>query len=109
MINFEVIETNRLILKGLSPDNMKCVFEKFSKPEIKRILGHQSEEDYIKEERKHKNGYSSYNRSFILFLLTDKASDSIIGRCGLHNWNIEHCRAEIGYVMTKENFKMKGS
>jgi len=71
MMNFEIIETRRLILKGLSPGDIKYIFENFSKPEIKRILGHRSEEDYLKEESKHRNGYSSYNRSFILFLLAD--------------------------------------
>ena len=107
-MNFETIETKRLLLKGLSPDDMKYIFNNLTKSGIKKILGHRSEEDYLKEESKHKNGYSSYNRSFMLFLLTDKESDNIIGRCGLHNWNIEHQRAEIGYVIVDESFKRKG-
>lgn len=107
-MNFETIETSRLILKGISPDDMKYIFENLTKPEIKKILGHRSEEDYRKEEFKHKNGYSSFNRSFMLFLLTDKESNNIIGRCGLHNLNIEHKRAEIGYIMEDESFKSKG-
>jgi [ribosomal protein S5]-alanine N-acetyltransferase len=108
MMNVEIIETERLLLKGLSPGDMKYIFESFTKPEIKTILGHQSEEAFLKEEYKYKNGYSSYNRSFLLFLLTDKSSGSIIGRGGFHNWNLEHSRAEIGYVMEEERFKRKG-
>lgn len=104
----ETIETKRLILKALSPEEMKHIFENHSKEEIKKILGHRSEEDYQKEANKHKNGYSSYNRSFRLFLLTDKTSGTIIGRCGLHNWNADHRRAEIGYVMEDEQFKRRG-
>lgn len=107
-MNFEIVETTRLLLNGLSPIDMKHIFENYTKPEIKRILGHHSEEDYQKEEFKYKNGYSSYNRSFKLFLMTDKASNTIIGRCGIHNWNPEHRRAEIGYVMQNENYKRKG-
>ena len=107
-MNFETIKTKNLILKGLSPDDMKSIFETHSKEEIKKILGHRSEEDFLKEENKHKNGFSSYNRSFKLFLLVDKSSDSIIGKCGIHNWNMEHKRAEIGYVMEDENYKRKG-
>jgi ribosomal-protein-alanine N-acetyltransferase len=107
-MDFEIIETNRLILSGISPEQMTYIFENLPKDEIKRILGHRSEEDYQKEESKHKNGYSSYNRSFILFLMTDKTSNIIIGRCGIHNWNIEHRRAEIGYVMGDEDYKRKG-
>ena len=108
MVKFETIETRRLLLKGLSPADMKYIFNSLTKFKIKKILGHRSEEDYLKEEGKHKNGYSSYNRSFILFLLSDKESDNIIGRCGLHNWNIEHKRAEIGYVIADESYKRKG-
>lgn len=107
-MNFELIETKRLLLKGLSPVAMNAVFENYSKAEIKRILGHRSEEAYLKEESKYKNGYSSYNRSFMLFLLTDKATETIIGRCGIHNWNNDHRRAEIGYVMEDETYKRKG-
>lgn len=86
---------------------MKNIFENLPKTEIKKILGHRSDEDYKKEELKHKKGYASYNRSFLLFLLTDKESNNIIGRCALHNWNVEHKRAEIGYIMEYENFKRK--
>lgn len=101
------LETNRLILTGLSPEEMKYIFNNLPKSQIKEILGHRTEADYLKEEQKHENGYSSYNRSFKLFLLTDKESGKIIGRCGIHNWNTEHKRAEIGYVMEDESFKRK--
>lgn len=107
-MNFQTIETSRLLLKGLTPDDMKYIFDNHTKSRVKELLGHRSEEDYLIEENKHKNGYSSYNRSFKLFLLTDRESGNIIGRCGFHNWNIEHKRAEVGYVMEDENFKRKG-
>ena len=70
-------------MKGLSPEDMKTLFENYPKEEIKQILGHRSENDFLKEENKYKNGYASYNRSFMLFLLTDKTSGTIIGRCGI--------------------------
>src|SRR4051812_37223461 len=107
-MNLEIIETKRLLLKVLSPADIKYIFENHSKPEIKTMLGHRSEEDYQREENKYKNGYSSYNRSFKAFLLTDKASGTIIGRCGIHNWNAEHRRGEIGYMMEDEDYKGKG-
>jgi len=107
-MNFDTLETPRLTLSGISPEQMRHIFEALPKDEIKRILGHRSEQDYEKEANKHKNGYSSYNRSFKLFLLTDKASNTIIGRCGIHNWNTEHRRAEVGYVMEDERFKRQG-
>jgi ribosomal-protein-alanine N-acetyltransferase len=107
-MQFETIETTRLLLKGLSPEDMTTLFENNSKSKIKKILGHRTENDYQKEESKYKNGYSCYNRSFKLFLITNKTSDTIIGRCGIHNWNPEHRRAEIGYIMEDDNYKRKG-
>lgn len=103
-----IIETQRLILTGYSSQDMTLIFENFSRDEIMKILGHRTEDDYEKEEYKYKNGYASYNRDFLLFLLTEKTTNTIIGRCGLHNWNKEHHRAEIGYNLTDENFKRKG-
>lgn len=107
-MHLQTLETNRLRLTGFTPVDMKFIFENLSKSEIKEILGHRSETEFLKEEQKQKNGYSSYNRSFILFLLTEKESGRKIGRCGLHNWNKEHQRAEIGYAMEDENFKKLG-
>ncbi len=107
-MNFEIFETERLLLKAISPEEMTRIFESLPKSEIKKILGHRTDEAYYKEENKYKNGYSSYNRRFKLFLLTDKTTDSIIGRCGLHNWNTEHSRSEVGYVMEDVNFQNKG-
>jgi [ribosomal protein S5]-alanine N-acetyltransferase len=107
-MNFEIIETQRLLLKGLSPVDMQFIFEQYPEAEIKIILGHRTEEEYQKEAYKQQNGYSTYNRSFKLFLITDKATGHIIGRCGIHNWNAEHRRAEIGYVMADEQYKRKG-
>jgi [ribosomal protein S5]-alanine N-acetyltransferase len=102
------LETPRLILKGLSPATFTYIFEHFDIEKIKEILGHQTEKDFLTEESKQKNGYASYNRTFILFLLIEKESQKVIGRCGIHNWNVEHRRAEIGYQMTDEAYKNKG-
>lgn len=108
MLNFEILETSRMTLKGLSPTGMNYIFEHLTKPEIMAVLGHRSEEDYQTDAHKQKHGFSSYNRSFLLFLLEDKATGKIIGRAGLHNWNKEHKRAEIGYVMEDEDSKRRG-
>lgn len=108
MMDFECIETKRLILKGISPAYMTFIFEHHSREGIMDLLGHRSEEEYNKEEFKQKNGYSTYNRSFMLFLLQDKTSGKIIGRCGIHNWNTDHNRAEVGYHMTDESYKQQG-
>lgn len=108
MIFQHIIETKRLLLQGLTPSDMNTIFENLPKAEIMKLLGHRSEEAFQKEAFKQKNGYASYNRQFVLFLLTEKSTGIIIGRCGLHNWSAEHKRAEIGYHLEEDKFKQKG-
>lgn len=102
------IETPRLTLKGLRPSDISFIFENHGKPEIMRILGHQSDEEYTIEEQKWKSGYAAYNRTFLLFLMEERDSGIIVGRCGIHNWNMDHRRAELGYNMTREDRKRMG-
>lgn len=102
------IETERLILKGLTPQDMTFIFDHYSKEEVMKTLGHSNEDEFEKEAHKQRNGYAAYNRTFLLFLLIDKSTEKIIGRCGLHNWNLDHKRAEIGYHLANDSFKRKG-
>ena len=52
-INFIQLETIRLILTGISHQDMKQEFDKLPKSEIKQILGHRSEDEVF--EKKNKN------------------------------------------------------
>lgn len=101
------LKTQRFILKGFSPADMNAVFETLPKEEIKKLLGHRTELEFQTEANKQKNGYAAYNRSFLLFLIADKETNAVVGRCGIHNWNKEHRRAEVGYIVNEE-FRDKG-
>jgi [ribosomal protein S5]-alanine N-acetyltransferase len=107
-MQYYFLETSRLTLKGIPYNTLTSIFDSLLKQEVMTILGHKSDDEYQKELEKHLNGYSSYSRRFIMFLLVDKSTERIIGRCGLHNWNQDHLRAEIGYIMNDEEFKRKG-
>lgn len=107
-MNFEVLKTNRLVLKRLLPNDFNYIFENYSKEEIKKLLGHDSEDEFLKEKSKYEKGYTTYNRSFVYFQIIEKLSKSIIGDCVFHNWYFEHKRAELGYSITNERFKRKG-
>lgn len=107
-MNFVLLETDRLILKGMSPELMNEIFETQEKSRIMEILGHQNEEEYERELSKYQRGYSSYRSRFLLFLIVRKDNQKIIGRCGLHNWNPDHNRAEIGYNLLMEVDKRQG-
>ena len=103
-----LIETPRLLLKAYGPEAIQFMFENFSKAQTMRELGHADEKEYTLELYKVQNGYAAYNRTFLMFFLVTKENNHIIGRCGLHNWNKEHRRAEIGYHIGIESYKRKG-
>lgn len=103
-----MIESSRLFLKGLTSEDMTHIFTQLPKAEIMQFLGHESDKEFEQEAEKQRYGYATYNRRFLLFLLIDKASQQVIGRCGLHNWNPDHRRAEIGYHIGNESFKRQG-
>ncbi len=107
-INFETIETERLILRKLTPSTYRQIFETLSDAEIMKTLGLADEEALHKEKQKQQNGLSTYNRSFVNFQILDKESKQILGACGFHTWYTEHARAEIGYALTNEDTKAKG-
>lgn len=107
-MELQQLETERLILKKFSPEELGYLFENYKEAEIRKLLGHETDEAFEKEKRKYENGYTTYNRSFVSFQMIDKRSGLIIGGCGFHNWFFEHRRAEIGYHLTKEEFKKLG-
>ncbi|CAM4291012.1 GNAT family N-acetyltransferase [Flavobacterium terrigena] len=107
-MNFETLETERLILRKLSPEDFKYVFANYSKDEIMSFFGFKTEEEFQTGKQKSDKGYATHNRSIAFFQLIDKTSNAVIGACGFNNWYFDHRRAEIGYNMIGEGFKNQG-
>ena len=107
-MEIETYQTSRLQLRKFTPEVYKHLFSNYSEPEIKTIIGLESEEQYQKLLKKHEGGLATYNRSLVFFQLIASATNTIIGGCGFHNWAIDHNRAELGYNLDKEEFKQKG-
>lgn len=107
-MNFEIIETERLRLRKLTPEGHQFVFRNYSVPDIKQFFGIHRDEDFKMETLRFEKGMTTYNRSFVLFHLLDKKNDTVLGACGFHNWLAEHRRAEIGYALIDDLYKRKG-
>lgn len=105
---FEEISTDRLILKKLSPEIYRYVFDNFAEPDLMIFFGFDSWQELSKEKEKFDKGISTYNRSFLNFQIIDKQSERIIGWCGFHTWYTEHNRAELGYMLREDESKGKG-
>ena len=108
MIQFETLETERLILKILTPDMITHLFENYSDAVIMKHLGLTNEEELIKEREKSEGGYKTYDRSILSFLLVLKSNDETIGRGGFHNWYKIHRKAELGYALNDGAHKRNG-
>ncbi len=107
-MNFETLETQRLILKKVTPEDFVWLFQNHSDGEAKKLLGLSSDEELAKEKEKSKGGYKTYDRTICAFLMVQKDTGETIGRCGYHNWYVAHRKAEIGYLIMKEENKQKG-
>jgi [ribosomal protein S5]-alanine N-acetyltransferase len=107
-MDFEIFKTERLELRKLTPSDFNYIFENYPEAEIRMFLGISSDIEFAKELNKYKNGYSTYNRSFVFFQMLSGPDQQIIGGCGFHNWFKDHRRAEIGYALKNDAFKGKG-
>jgi [ribosomal protein S5]-alanine N-acetyltransferase len=107
-MEFETLTTDRLLLKKVTPHELKLIFAKYPKDDAKQLLGLLSDDEYISEKRKSDIGHTSYNRSIVQFLFVDKETQKTIGRGGFHNWFFLHHRSELGYLISDVNFRQKG-
>ncbi|HLA54883.1 MAG TPA: GNAT family protein [Flavobacterium sp.] len=107
-MEFETLQTQRLLLKKLTPEIFKFLFKNYSDTEIKKLLGLTTDEEFLKEKAKSEGGYTTYNKTILAFLLVSKGTGETIGRCGYHNWYNDHLRAELGYMIHKDENKRKG-
>ncbi len=107
MIHQIEIETSRLLLKSITPEFIKNLFNEKSQEEIisyfnTDIQGY----NHLKE--MFEKGMETHRISMFYFLLFDKETQKCIGDCGFHTWNKTHSRAELFYNLKEENYKRKG-
>jgi len=103
------IETERLLLRALTPDVWKSLFlNSRTNEEIMQFLGLQTTEELEHEKQKFEGGLSTWRTSFVNFQLIEKPSGNIVGSCGFHTWYLQHDRAEIGYAIAGEENRRKG-
>jgi len=107
-MELEQLETQRLILKKLTPEILADLFANSPDPEIKKLLGLNSDEELLIEKRKSEGGYKTYDRTIVSFVLVLKDTNEVIGRGGFHNWYKDHFKAELGYTLNKDVYKRNG-
>lgn len=106
-LKVSIIETDRLLLKTLTPELMSHLFTQYADEDIMQFLGVNGTELETEKENQRK-GLTTYRTSFKIFLIVEKTSGKVIGRCGYHTWYLPHHRAEIGYAIKDETNKRQG-
>jgi ribosomal-protein-alanine N-acetyltransferase len=107
-MEFEILTTERLLLRKLTPEGFNYIFENYSEDQIKNQLGLATDADFIKEKKKIMGRYATDDRSILHFKLILKDTNEVIGSCGYHNWYLDHKKAELGYALIKDEHKRKG-
>lgn len=102
------IETERLILREITPVTIDILLKQFSRAELQEYLDIETEEALNNEIRKLSGAIETQRFSFKIWYLVEKSSNRVIGDVAYHVWFVMHQRAEIGYALRKEKYKRKG-
>ncbi|MGB0850882.1 MAG: GNAT family N-acetyltransferase [Bacteroidia bacterium] len=103
----ENLTTERLILIPVNQEIMDHVFANLSAVEQMNFLGCKSSHQLEEQQRRHRQGLSTFNKKFHYFFIREKTTNKHMGWCGFHTWHIDHQRAEIGYGIDEE-FRQRG-
>lgn len=107
MSTIQPIETNRIILKPVTPVFIHELFRTQTKEDIISLFGF-DEAGYEHLKKMHEHGMETFSISHLYFILVDKETNNPIGECGFHTWNRKHRRAEAFYLIRNDNYKQKG-
>lgn len=97
--DFPQLETNRLILRKMTPDDVEFYFRHFNNDKIIKGSCFPGPKN-LEAARKELERYCIKlfkEQTGIRWGITRKGIDELIGTCGFYNWNKTAKRAEIGY------------
>jgi ribosomal-protein-alanine N-acetyltransferase len=99
-----ILETNRLILRRLMPDDLDDLFALYRDPEIRCYFpeGTLTHVETKGELEWFLNGHPEHPE-LGLWATVHRETDRFIGRCGLLPWTIDRCpEVEVAYLLAKE-------
>src|SRR6185436_17803217 len=103
----KILETDRLILRHLLPDDLDRLFTLYSDPEIRRYFpeGTLTYEETKEELEWFLNGHPAHPE-LGLWATLHKETGQFIGRCGLLPWTIEQRpEVEVAYLLAREYWR----
>lgn len=101
------IETERLLLKAVTPAVIHEAFRTLPPAAIRQVFG-VDDAGFEHLRSMHEGGMETFRISAFHFLIHEKSSGLPVGDCGFHTWNRTHHRAELFYALRTDAFKRKG-
>ncbi|KOS05523.1 hypothetical protein AM493_05365 [Flavobacterium akiainvivens] len=106
-MEFEEHTTPRLRLRKLTPESYTHIYATMDDAQLMDFLGVDAE-GLQKEKAKFTGGLTTHRTSILTFQVVNKATGTVMGMCGYHNWYAVHSRAELGYHLTSDAYKQQG-
>jgi RimJ/RimL family protein N-acetyltransferase len=103
--SFPTLKTERLVLRAVTEDDARALFEIFSDPQVMRFWSRPpmaSVDDAHALVREIEAGWHA--RTLLQWGVALKADDVVIGTCTLYRWDRTHRRAELGYVLRRDRW-----
>ena len=101
------LQTDRLILKSITPDILHELYNSKSKSELMDYFGF-DESSYEHYKGMHEKGMETHRTSMFFFLVILQETNAPIGECSYHTWDFKHNRAEVFYTLRKDEYKRQG-
>lgn len=101
------LTTERLLLRELQMSDAPDVFEYASNPEVTRYTSWSTHQTLADSERFLESVMVKYYTERPMeWGIVHRTTSKLIGTCGLINWEPNHARAEIGYVLARPYWGM---
>lgn len=101
--SFPMLETERFLLRAVTPDDTADIFHIFSSPDVMRHLGRlpmTTMDEAVKRVQAYQTTFD--NHEGIAWAITRRGKKQVIGTFVFWHLIPEHYRAEIGYILAPE-------
>ncbi|WP_168124032.1 GNAT family protein [Paenibacillus sp. HB172176] len=106
MLQFPILETERLILRQIKQEDSREIYNYFSLEEVTKYYDLVSFTNINQAEELINRWNQRFERNQgIRWGITLKSENRVIGTCGFHSWMKNHHRSEIGYELTPQYWR----
>ena len=104
--HFPRLETARLVLRQIGPDDAAARYVTFSDPEVMAYYGEESHRS-VEDSRAHIAAVDGWyaRREGIRWGITQCGVDEVIGSCGFFRFDEDFHRAEMGYELRRASWR----